>query len=310
MSNQKQMVKIAINKSILKEYKNGNSLDERIVYLDNGSEFQIQIFNPHDFVVGARIYINGVSMSYMLVLRPGERIWLERYLDKSVKFRFETYEVDADEETKKAIQKNGEVKVVFYKEEHKPEPISIPTWHPLVWNNTHTYEDPYAPKYDDLVATIGGNIELNSVYKNDAQPKSFSGIHKFDCIANFGEVSSTNAMNTFSLTTSTADTSFTTDTTLNYNKPLNKLHRTTLKTSGSDKIETGRIEEGGYSNQQFNDVYRNFEKRTFSIETIKLLPTSQKQYNSSDLKKHYCTQCGRKINMKHKYCPYCGNKIE
>ena len=308
MSNQKQMVKIAINKSILKEYKNGNSLDERIVYLDNGSEFQIQIFNPHDFVVGARIYINGVSMSYMLVLRPGERIWLERYLDKSVKFRFETYEVDADEETKKAIQKNGEVKVVFYKEEHKPEPISIPTWHPLVWNNTHTYEDPYAPKYDDLVASIGGSVKLNALY-GDERSVTLKNVDISD-VHNISDKNLSFCVNDMSLTTSTADTSFTTDTTLNYNKQLNKLRRTTLKTSGSDKIETGRIEEGGYSNQQFNDVYRNFEKRTFSIETIKLLPTSQKQYNSSDLKKHYCTQCGRKINMKYKYCPYCGNKIE
>lgn len=308
MSNQKQMVKIAINKSILKEYKNGNSLDERIVYLDNGSEFQIQIFNPHDFVVGARIYINGVSMSYMLVLRPGERIWLERYLDKSVKFRFETYEVDADEETKNAIQKNGEVKVVFYKEEHKPEPISIPTLHPLVWNNTHTYEDPYAPKYDDLVASIGGSVKLNALY-GDERSATLKNVDISD-VHNISDKNLSFCVNDMNLTTSTADTSFTTDTTLNYNKPLSKLRRTTLKTFGSDKIETGRIEEGGYSNQQFNDVYRNFEKWTFSIETIKLLPTSQKQYNSSDLKKHYCTQCGRKINMKHKYCPYCGNKIE
>lgn len=308
MSNQKQMVKIAINKSILKEYKNGNSLDERIVYLDNGSEFQIQIFNPHDFVVGARIYINGVSMSYMLVLRPGERIWLERYLDKSVKFRFETYEVDADEETKKAIQKNGEVKVVFYKEEHKPEPISIPTWHPLVWNNTHTYEDPYAPKYDDLVASIGGSVKLNALY-GDERSATLKNVDISD-VHNISDENLSFCVNDMNLTTSTVDTSFTTDTTLNYNKPLNKLRRTTLKTSCSDKIETGRIEEGGYSNQQFNDVYRNFEKWSFSTETIKLLPTSQKQYNSSDLKKHYCTQCGRKINMKHKYCPYCGNKIE
>ena len=308
MSNQKQMVKIAINKSILKEYKNGNSLDERIVYLDNGSEFQIQIFNPHDFVVGARIYINGVSMSYMLVLRPGERIWLERYLDKSVKFRFETYEVDADEETKKAIQKNGEVKVVFYKEEHKPEPISIPTWHPLVWNNTHTYEDPYAPKYDDLVASIGGSVKLNALY-GDERSATLKNVDISD-VHNISDKNLSFCVNDMNLTTSTADTSFTTDTSLNYNKPLSKLRRTTLKASYSDKIETGRIEEGGYSNQQFNDVYRNFEKWSFSTETIKLLPTSQKQYNSSDLKKHYCTQCGRKINMKHKYCPYCGNKIE
>lgn len=306
MNNQKQMVKIAINKSILKEYKNSNSLDERIVYLDNGSEFQIQIFNPYDYVVGAKIYINGVSMSYMLVLRPGERIWLERYLDKSVKFKFETYEVDADEETKKAIQNNGEVKVVFYKEERRSEPISIPTWNPLVWNDTYTYENPRTFKYSDPVATTGGNVELNALYADRSATSKgidISGVHSIS------DQNLSFCLNDMTLTTSAVDTSFTTDTSLNYNKPLNKL-RKTVKTFGGDKIETGRIEEGGYSNQQFENVYRNFSSGSFSTETIKLLPTSQKQYNSNDLKKHYCTQCGRKISMKHRYCPYCGHKIE
>ena len=163
MSNQKQMVKIAINKSILKDYKNNNSLDERIVYLNNGSEFQIQIFNTHDFVVGAKIYINGTAMRHTLVLRPGERIWLERYLDKSVKFRFETYEVDADEETKKAIQNNGEVKVVFYKEEKRPEPI----WNPLIYcDYDYSYSEPQPLRYSNPIST-GGNAELNSLYTND-----------------------------------------------------------------------------------------------------------------------------------------------
>ena len=305
MSNQKQMVKIAINKSILKEYKNG-SYDERIVYLNNGSEFQIQIFNPHDFVVGAKIYINGSAMRHTLVLRPGERIWLERYLDKSVKFRFETYEVDADEETKKAIQNNGEVKVVFYKEEKQPDIV----WNPLIYcDYDYSYSEPQPLRYSNPIST-GGNAELNSVYTNDLQPRSFSASAKLDCIADFGEVSATNALNTFKgfeLSTSACDTSFTTDVTT---KPLKNIRKSMKSTFSADKIETGRIEEGGYSGQQFENVYRNFSSWSFATETIKLLPTSQKQYNAHDLKKQYCTQCGRKVSAKHKYCPYCGNKIE
>lgn len=301
MSNQKQMVKIAINKSILKEYKNGNSLEERIVYLDNGSEFQIQIFNPHDFVVGAKIYINGTPMSYMLVLRPGERIWLERYLDKSVKFRFETYEVDADEETKKAIQNNGEIKVIFYKEERKPEPVSIQMPNPLVWNDTYTHEKPFNG-YSNKSSITRGNVELNALYGDErsATPKSFdmSDVHSIS------DQNLSFCLDDVTFTTSTVNTSFQTDTSSNYNKPR------TFKTFGDNKIETGRIEEGGHSNQRFEDVYRNFSSWSFSTETIKLLPMSQKQYNSNDLKKRYCTQCGRKIHTKHKYCPYCGNKIE
>ena len=277
MSNQTSMVKIAINKSILKEYKNSDSLYERIVYLDNGSEFQIQIFNPHNFVVGAKIYINSTPMSYMLVLKPGERIWLERYLDKSVKFRFETYEVDADEETKKAIQNNGEVKVVFYKEEQKSN-----AWEPLIYYDYDYFNSkPYTYTFDNPTS-ITTNVELNALYGESA---ANTGLCTFSC---GGINTSTNYSIDTNLTSST--------------KP--------LKTTNPDKIETGRIEEGGYSGQQFKNVYRNFESWSFSTETIKLLPVSQKQYNATDLKKHYCTHCGRKINMKYKYCPYCGNKIE
>ena len=41
-----KLAKIAINKSLLKEYS--NSSDERIVYMNDGTEFQIQLFNPYD----------------------------------------------------------------------------------------------------------------------------------------------------------------------------------------------------------------------------------------------------------------------
>ena len=138
MNNQNQMVKIAINKSILKEYKNSDSLYERIVYLDNGSEFQIQIFNPHNFVVGAKIYINSTPMSYMLVLKPGERVWLDRYLDDSKCLKFSTYEIENTNEAKNAIQNNGVVEVFFYKEITQTS------------NNWYTYkiEDHWHPNTD------------------------------------------------------------------------------------------------------------------------------------------------------------------
>ena len=76
-----QMAKLAINKSLLKEFGN-----DRTVYLNDGDEFQIQFFNPYDYVIGARIKINGEMMSYnYLVLRPGERVWLDRYIDNAQK---------------------------------------------------------------------------------------------------------------------------------------------------------------------------------------------------------------------------------
>ena len=60
--------KIAKNKSLLKEY------DNRTVYLKDGDEFQIQLFNPEIEEIAARITIDGIQLSNDIVIRPGERI--------------------------------------------------------------------------------------------------------------------------------------------------------------------------------------------------------------------------------------------
>ena len=107
-------VKIAMNKSLLKEFKKDN---ERVVYLENNDEFQIQIFNNLDTEIGAKIFLNNelIGDSY-LVIRPGERVWLDRYLDKARKFKFSTYEVNGNNwQVQNAIKHNGEVKVQLYK---------------------------------------------------------------------------------------------------------------------------------------------------------------------------------------------------
>ena len=77
---QDAFAKIAVNKSLLKEYS--SSKYQRVVYLNDGDEFQIQLFNPEHHPIAAKIHLNGEELSDMLVLRPGERIWLERYLDQ------------------------------------------------------------------------------------------------------------------------------------------------------------------------------------------------------------------------------------
>ena len=113
--NEKKMAQLSINKSLLKEYSTNE--DSRVVYMDNNDEFQIQLFNPEQFTVGITFTFNGKDMDGMLVLKPGERVWLERYLDNQVKFKFSTYEVDDnDVQVKHAISNNGNITVKFYKE--------------------------------------------------------------------------------------------------------------------------------------------------------------------------------------------------
>lgn len=108
------------------------------VYLKNGDEFEIELFNPTHNKVLAKIEMNGKSIGNGIILRPGERIFLERYIDEAKKFLFETYHVNGDDkEVKRAIANNGDVVVRFYNEIVTPTyyttgsgtvTISNPSW--------------------------------------------------------------------------------------------------------------------------------------------------------------------------------------
>jgi hypothetical protein len=87
------------------------------IYLNDGTEFQIELFNPTQSTVAAKIHINGKAISEsMVVIKPGSREYLDRFLDRNNKFLFETYNVDDTQEVRDAIAHNGIVKVEFYNE--------------------------------------------------------------------------------------------------------------------------------------------------------------------------------------------------
>src|SRR6516225_3620159 len=99
---------ITINKSRIRLY-NKNTGAPPIYYLQKGQEFEIELFNPTQETILAKIHLNNTPLSQGgLVLRPGERVFVERYLDVPRKFFFDTYEVQNFGEAKKAIVKNGD----------------------------------------------------------------------------------------------------------------------------------------------------------------------------------------------------------
>ena len=112
----------------------------------------------------------------------------------------------------------------------------------------------------------------------------------------------------FANTVTTGSVAASTYTSATYNVNNTTAYDSVTTKPKSKSIETGRIEEGSHSNQKFTNVYKDFESWAFKTEYIKILPTSQKQINSNDLKKRYCHECGRKLNQKYKFCPYCGAK--
>jgi len=102
---------ITINRNRSKVYGNNS------VYLKDGQNFEIELFNPSQIRMLAKITMNGKEISQSgIVLRPGERVYLQRFLDSNNKFVFETYEVENTQESMDAIQSNGLLEVYFYSE--------------------------------------------------------------------------------------------------------------------------------------------------------------------------------------------------
>ena len=291
MSEKKSMMAIAIAKSICKEYS--TSSNPRTVYLENGQEFQIQLFNPHKFTIGAEIFINDEILSNRLVLKPGERVWLERYLDVKKKFKFSTYEVEGNnKDVQEAIKDNGKIEVKFYREVRKKE-----------WNNYPTI-------------TLSGNDWLNKnkyptidvLYNHSSDnANKLETTHCYSSRITAGNCCDT--VLTASNFCAELDTNYTASTDL-YDYQYPQSDATSISIPDEMICETGRIEAGSTSSQEFDNVNIDFEYFPFVTEKIKLLPISQKPFTPNDLQKIYCSECGRKLKTNYKFCPYCGSKID
>jgi Zn finger protein HypA/HybF involved in hydrogenase expression len=88
------------------------------VYLKDKQRFEIELFNPNTINYLAKISINGKSISNSgIVLKPGQRVYLERFIDSNNKFVFETYEIEKSNEALAAVVDNGLVEISFYPEQ-------------------------------------------------------------------------------------------------------------------------------------------------------------------------------------------------
>jgi len=257
------------------------------VYLNNGEEFELELFNPSSTTVLAKIKLDGSYISGGgIVLKPGQRVFLERYLDDPRKFKFETYEVDGiSNEVLDAISGNGDVVIDFFDEYKQP-----------LWTNNVTY----GGSFGGPIHTYNSNpLNINAGYVNGQTTTNIN-------------YSSTN----------TAGVSFTTTSMSNTfegpnkrgvlrslkSKP-NSRSEVTMDMLSTDSIETGRVEKGGSSDQSFKTVDKTFNHYTCSTSIWKILPVSQKVYEKQDLKV-YCTNCGKKRKKdSDKFCSSCGNKF-
>jgi len=234
------------------------------VYLKDGSEFEIELYNPSRKTVLSKIKINGEFIAGGgIILRPGERVFLERYLDVRRKFKFETYSVDSTNETMNAIANNGDVEILFYDEED----IIDVRLNSYPWTNDYTY--------------INRDINTGGSY-----PRYGVTFTTSNTVINSADAN----INLTSLNTSNDTVS----------------RRLTKK---SKSIETGRVEKGSSSNQEFKSVSKNFNSWTTSTSVWKILPESQRPLEKIDLIEK-CPKCSTKLKKSSwKFCPECGHQL-
>lgn len=276
---------------------------EPIYYLNNNDEFQIELYNPTMYVVRCDIWLNGsIIPGGGLVLRPAERVFLDRYLNSPKKFAFETYKVGNTDSDKQAIANNGSVQVKFYKETisrnlYTTGTTYTPTYIPYISTNT-----PYYNYNTITTANIG--VTGNTGIKGNSGTSGTSG-----CAAPGGYASTTNFIDTTSLNNPNWITTLTTNNNLLTDSP-DPIKQTQIKGKLSKKIETGRVGEGSNSNQKFTNVHYEFEYSPFHTVSYKLLPHSVKPQTLNTLNKvRYCTDCGSKLKPNYKFCANCGTKI-
>jgi len=78
--------------------------------------------------------------------------------------------------------------------------------------------------------------------------------------------------------------------------------------SKKKSIETGRVEKGEKSNQDFTNSYEQFYYHTSHTIKFKIQPSSTKNVSVEEIRQ-YCTECGTKMKKNYKFCPSCGNKL-
>jgi hypothetical protein len=362
------------------------------VYLDQGEEFEIEVFNPTTKTILAKIDFNGEMISHSgLVLRPGQRVFLERFFDDNRKFKFEVYEVENTDKAiaeagiakvnasakiaeatarekmnefltgkalednilsieqlkkesenlneleselnlkanqiKHATEYNGDLKVFFFNEsEPKQNPYTIikggynpwdnpfGTWHSgntFHTNNTTLGDNPvYGSGFSNISSDL--NTTLNSSLSDDSvESNGLFGALRSKSLYSDDSLKSKSLKRRVSKETKQEDQV----------KPeeffSQSLSMEDLKsnieslTDGKfdDTSETGRIGQGGLSEQSFKSVEMDFDQYTFHSIEYKMLPTSNKPIETNDLKQ-YCCQCGKKLKKTDKFCANCGTKVD
>jgi hypothetical protein len=254
------------------------SIKKGKVYLQDKEEFVIELFNPLQDCVLADIKLNGKSISQTgLVLNPGQRFYLDCFIDDKKKFIFNTYEVEDTVEVANAIAKNGLLEVFFYKE----SVVTLENWNNkfnrILTGRTYPYwvyptypwgtTNPYTVYYGNGITTANCNTTIGS--GSITTSTNTGNVYCSNSAIDLTNLKSTN--NTYFSSTIPISSNFT---------------QTSFSSEKSLSIETGRVEKGSKSKQKFETVDMDFDNYYIASTIVQLLPDSRKPVETKDLMKH------------------------
>jgi hypothetical protein len=234
------------------------------IFLNDGDEFEIELFNPLTVSVLADIKLNGQSISKTgLVVKPGQRVYLDCFIDDRKKFKFSTYEIENSGEALEATANNGVLEVFFYKE----DVISLDNWQ---------------RRFDRII------VEKHYPYN----PYPWYNPYRVYCGSSNGTVGTINTVLTTNNSNSIIGTTITTSNADYSSNSINcsytsQVDLPNLNIAGSlstNSIETGRVEKGEKSKQKFTEVDMDFEKNYISSTIIQILPESRKPAEIKQIK--------------------------
>ena len=264
---------VAIKRNRQKIY---NRQGKTQVYLKDGQEFQIELFNPTQTRYLVKFKINGnYQADRGLILNPGQRYFLDRFIDDDKKLEFSTYEVEDSKAAKKAIEKNGLLEVEFYAETFLhgniisyPRIYTTPNWSQPIWTtNPHQF---WGGTSAGIFNNAGGSSTL-----------TLAG----------------STVNNITYTSGTVACGTTYTSSANFSSVVNDA-----------SIETGRVEKGEKSDQKFEEGYGTFGSWASYTTTVQIIPLSQKPAEAQEIRS-YCTGCGSRVKKQTwKFCPNCGTE--
>jgi len=294
---------ILVNKQKRKAY--GKKKNK--IYLNDGDHIQLNLLNPLYHRIGVQLEFNGEKEEKMLILNPGQKVLLDRFIDTKKKIKFGTYFIDGNNSAaKEVIKKNGNMIVHF-------------------WYEKPTY-------YSGSSFTNIGNVNQRPV--TDNLGKQWMAEYNETTYSTLGNV---NDMGLVNNSNSRIYPDYVTDNTINnidYSEYLVDATKSIPKLE-----ETGRVEKGNKSKQKMKETDFKVDKVFFTKE-FKLLPFSKlknkkKKSQSNKLVNNfkpktvtvdahsnyyrntdhriYCSNplCGYRVrNQSWKFCPICSNELD